>query len=230
MNHRIIPNTKFHIQNTTQRGSFLLELLIVIALLGVILGVGTQAVYVSLQSGKIAGERDVAVGLASESLEAVRGFTEESWQSIYGLTENSPYDTIQSTNKWATTTTITAIALNNSSYTRSFVVQNVCRDTTASSRSITGITDTNGTLTTCITSTGEFDPSTQKVTVTVSWTGADPVTMSEYFVRWKNKACNQTSWANGGSGTTATACPTTSYDTISPSGTINTTGGTLQLQ
>ncbi len=190
------PRSVFRVPCSTKRGAFLLELLIVIALLGIILGVGTQAVYVSLQSGKTAGERDVAVGLASEALEAVRGITEENWQGLYNLTENTQYDTIQSGSKWVTTTTITPIALNNASYTRSFIVQNVCRDT-ASTRSITGITDTNGTTTTCVASTGEFDPSTQKVTITVSWTGADPVTISEYFVRWKNKTCAQTNWIGG---------------------------------
>lgn len=216
------------------RGAFLLEILIVVALLGIILGVGTQAVYVSLQSGKVSGERDVAVGLASESLEGVRAFTEENWQNLYTLTKwTTPYDTVLSGSKWATTTTITPISLNNASYTRSFVVQNVCRDTT-SARSITGITDTNGTLTTCTSSTGEFDPSTQKVTVTVSWTGADPVTISEYFVRWKNKTCNQTDWSTGRQADTVIVdvvnCSTISKYYLEDNDIATSTAGQLQLK
>lgn len=184
-------HSRFNIQNSTQGGAFLLELLIVIALLAVILGVGTQAVYVSLQSGKIAGERDVAVGLASESLEAVRGMTEENWQGIYNLTKGSQYQTVKSGNKWATSTATETIALNNATYTRSFIVENVCRNDTVvnGSRDITGVAA-------CASGSSD-DPSTQKVTVTISWTGADPVTISEYFFRLKNKACAQMDWSGG---------------------------------
>ena len=78
----MIHNSLFIIRHSSQRGSLLLELLIVIALLAVILSVGTQAVYVSLQSGKISGERDVAVGLASEALEQVLSVAEEKCQNI----------------------------------------------------------------------------------------------------------------------------------------------------
>ena len=75
--------TLFQASNSTKKGSLLLELLIVISLLAIILSVGSQAVFVSLQSGKVSGERDVAMGLANEEFEAVRGSTEENWQTIY---------------------------------------------------------------------------------------------------------------------------------------------------
>ncbi len=176
----------FNIQYSVRtRGAFLLELLIVIALLGIILGVGTQAVYVSLQSGKISGERYVAIGLASESLEAVRGFTEENWQNIYALTKGYQYQTVKSGSKWATSTAIETIALNKVTYTRYFIVENVSRDSTVDRK----IESTYSSV--------SDDPSTQKVTVTVSWIGADPVTISEYFVRWKNNTCAQTNWVGG---------------------------------
>jgi type II secretory pathway pseudopilin PulG len=219
-----VPNSKFRIPCSVQKGAFLLEILIVIALLGVILGVGTQAVFVSLQSGKISGERDAAVGLASEALEAVRGITEENWQNIYLLTKGSTqYHPVQSGTKWATSTASETITLNNATYTRYFVVQNVCRDATAGSRLITGITDTTGGATTCTGSTGDFDPSTQKVTVTVSWTNADPVIMSEYFFRWKNKTCTQTAWTSAVPGNTVASCGSGTYDSIDS--TATTTGG-----
>ena len=225
-----IPNSEFKISHFPQkRGALLLELLIAISILAIILSVGTQAVYVSLQSGKISGERDVAMGLASEALEAVRGTSEEKWQNIFDLTKNSQYHPVQIGSKWATSTASEIITLNNASYTRYFIIQNVCRDTTPSTRDITGITDTNGTLTTCGTSGGAFDPSTQKVTVTVSWTNADPIIISDYFLRWRNKICNQTDWS-GGSGSGAKNCPDTTYDSISPAGMIDITGGTLKLQ
>lgn len=203
-----------HTTGAQKKGALLLELLIVISLLAIILSVGTQAVYVSLQSGKISGERDIAVGLASEALEAVRGATEEKWQNIYDLTKASQhYKTVPSGNKWTLATGDETIAINNASYTRYVVIENVSRD--ASTRMID--TGTN------------YDPSTQKVTVTVSWPYADPVVMTDYFIRWRNKVCNQTDWS-GGAGSGVKNCPNTSYDSISPAGTIDTTGGTLKLQ
>lgn len=214
---KLSPNSKFKILNSNlQRGSLLLELLIVIALLAVILSVGTQAVYVSLQSGKISGERDVAVGLASEALEQVRSVADEKWQNIYDLTGkgSTQYHMVQSGNKWATSTGSEVIPLNNASYTRYVIIDNVSRDTSA-----------NRLIETTYSSAHD-DPSTQKVTVTVSWPNADPVVMSEYFLRWKNQACLQTNWSSGvGSGTKT--CPDTTYVS---SLNLGTPGTSLQIQ
>lgn len=200
---------------SSQRGSLLLELLIAIALLAVILGIGSQAVWVSLQSGKVSGERDVAVGLASEALEATRSVAEEKWQNIYDLTGKGSthyYATsTQPTKKWSLAAGDEVIALNNASYTRYVIIENVSRD--AGTRMID--TGTN------------YDPSTQKVTVTVSWPNADSVVISEYFLRWKNRACQQTSWTTSGSSGLKT-CPDTTYDTATNLGTPPFTS--LQIQ
>lgn len=221
----------FNIQHSTQkRGALLLELLIAISVLAIILSVSTQAVFVSMQSGKTSAESDVAIALASEALEASRGIAEEKWQNVYNLTKGSHYHPVSSSgNKWTLSASIEAIQLNTANYTRYITIQNVCRDTIADSRSITGITDTDGTLTTCTTSTGTFDPSTQKVTATVSWQGnGSPVAVSDYFIRWRNKVCSQTGWTTGGSGTTVKTCPDTNYDT--KDAVVDTTGGSLKLQ
>lgn len=201
---------------TRRRGALLLELLIVIGLLAIILGVGAQAVYVSMQSGKISGERDVALGLASEALEVARAVAEEKWQNIFLLTKATEhYKPLLTAGAWGLATGDEAIALNNASYTRYLIVQNVCRETSAT-RNITGVTDTDGSLTTCATSGGAFDPSTQKVSVIVSWTGGDSVTISDYFFRWRNRATNQTSWTGTGD------------ESVSPPNSL-TTGDTLHL-
>ncbi len=206
--------------HSSQKGALLLELLIVTSILAVILSIGAQSVFVSMQSGKVSGESDTAMGLAGEALEQSRSVADEKWQNIYDLTKGSQYHFTQSGTKWATSTGSELIALNTGSFTRYIVVQNICRDTTAGVRNVTGITDTDGTATTCTTSTGAFDPSTQKVTVTVSWQGSgSPVTISDYFIRWRNKVTNQTSWTGTGD------------ESIGPIGTeIDTTGGSIKLQ
>lgn len=210
------------------RGALLLELLIAISVLAIILSVGTQAVFVSMQSGKTSAESDVAVALANEALEASRGIAEEKWQNVFDLTKGSQYHPVSSSgNKWTLSASSEAIQLNTANYTRYVTIQNVCRDTTLGSRNITGVTDTDGTLTTCTTSTGIFDPSTQKVSVTVSWQGnGSPVTMNDYFLRWRNKVCLQASWTGTGSG--VKTCPDTTYTVKDDA--ISITGGTLQIQ
>lgn len=223
------PNSKSYIPYSTQRGFLLLELLVAISILAIILAVGSESVYVSLQSGKTSSESDVAIGLANETLEATRAISDEKWQNLYNLTKGSQYHVVQSSNKWATSSASELISLNTAKYTRYFTVLNVCRDTTPGSRLITGLTDTNGTTTSCTTSTGIFDPSTEKVTVTVTWSGSgSPVIVSDYFLRWKNAVCPQTSWAGGvGSGTKT--CPDTTY-VYKESPIAVTGGGALQIQ
>lgn len=230
---RPIPNSKFNIQYSQKRGALLLELLIAVSILAIILSISSQSVYTSLQSGKISSESDVATGLANETLEATRAISDEKWQNIYNLTKGAQYHVVQSGTKWATSATSEAIALNAANYVRFFTIQNICRDTIVGSRLITGLTDgpipavADGTLTACTTSTGLFDPSTQKITVTVSWQGSgSPIVISDYFLRWKNKVCNQAGWTTQVGGGSAVCTGDTTYDTKDTW--LNTTGG-LQI-
>ena len=204
--------------NLTLKGSMLLELLVVIGILAVILAIGAQSVSVSLRSGKVSGERDIAVGLAGEALEGVRGASEERWQNIYNLTKTSQaYYPVASSSKWSIATGTETITLNTTAYSRSFIVTNVSRDpATRQIESVyVGAND---------------DPSTQLVTVTVSWSGGVPFVTSEYFFRWKNKACNQSSWSTGGSGSATSTCENATYDTKDAA--VDATGvpGSLRLQ
>lgn len=206
---------KFQKKHKQNKGALLLELLVVISLLAIILTVGANGVFLSMRSNKVSGERDVASGLASESIEAVRATTEEDWQNIYGLTKSSGhYYPAQSSGKWILTSGDGTVTLNGIDYTRYVTIDNVSRDATTRN-----VQDTY--------SNTDDDPSTQKVTATVSWTGGVPVVMSEYFFRWKNMICNQTDWSGGvGSGTKN--CPDNTYG--SQDGNLDTSGGQLKLQ
>lgn len=201
------------------RGALLLELLLAISILAIILSVASQSVLVSLNSEKFSGERDVAVALASEALEAVRGVADEKWANMYGLTGKGAthYRTVQSGNKWILEAGDETVALNSASYTRYVIIDNVSRDSSANRLIESTYNATND------------DPSTQKATVTVSWTGGSPIVISEYFFRWRNKVCDQTGWVgNGGSGDAVVSCGTTTYNTIDSA--ISTSTGTLKLQ
>lgn len=197
--------------NKKNKGALLFELLIVISLLAIILSVGANAVFLSMRSNKTSGERDVASAIASESLEAVRAVAEEDWKNLYNLDKgiNYKYYPIDTSGKWelalSTTSSELEVTMNSIVYTRYVIVENVSREN--DTRSIQGSY-----------SSSNNDPSTQKVTVSVSWTGGNPITISEYFFRWKNKTEVQSDWSGGGNGG------------ISPSGTIDTGGGQIKLQ
>lgn len=220
MNHRI-RTTRF--SRNPARGALLFEMLIVLTVLVIILGVGAQAVLVSTQSSKVAGERDASMGLATEALEAARAVAEEKWQNIYALTATTTpatthYRVATTTVGWSITMGDETIVLNNAQYTRYLTIENTCRATV--SREVTG----SGTS--CAGGSA-IDPGTQKVTVIVSKQGGDTVTLNEYFFRWKNKVCAQADWS-GGAGSGAKNCPDTSYGSAESS--ISTAGGVLKLQ
>ncbi|OGY60043.1 MAG: hypothetical protein A3B23_03040 [Candidatus Colwellbacteria bacterium RIFCSPLOWO2_01_FULL_48_10] len=114
--------------------------------------------------------------------------------------------------KWTANTTATTVTVNGVVYTRSLYLQNVCRDD--STGNITVVTDTGGTAEACTGSPSgdSWDPSTLKITTTVSWAGGEPLTTSEYITRWKNSSCTQTAWSTSGV-TDPRACPTVDYST-----------------
>lgn len=206
-----------------QQGQLLLEILIAISAAAIIVVIGGQVIYTGMQSNKISGEKDVAMGLVNETFETVRSAATEKWQNVFDLTKGTTnyYPNI-SAGKWVLTSGQENVTINNITYVRSFTVQNVCRDT-STERNITGITDTSGSTTTCAASGGTYDPSTQRITTAVSWPNADAISSSEYITRWMNKVCVQTSWDTAGSGTYS--CPTTNYE----SKTNITSGASLQL-
>jgi type II secretory pathway pseudopilin PulG len=196
-----------------EEGQLLLEILVVIGVTAVILVLGSQFIFLSLRSNKVSNEKNIALGLVEETFEAVRGAVTERWQNVYELTHASDYYPTTSSGKWVISTAGTEnVVLNNTTFVRSFQVRHVCRDN--STRHITGITDSDGTLQTCGTSGGSADPSTQKVTVTISWPNADALVTSEYLAgRWRNKVCNQTGWSTTGGTSGEVACPSTGWDT-----------------
>ncbi|MEW6617531.1 MAG: hypothetical protein AB1333_03905 [Patescibacteria group bacterium] len=205
-----------------QSGQLLLELLVAVAAAAIIVTLGAQTTYVSIRGNKVAGDKNIALGLAQETLTAVDGVATEKWQNVYDLTKGSAqYYTATSSGKWVIASGTQDYILNNVIYTRSFTIQNVCRST--STRAITGITDTSGGATTCSTNTGSHDPSTQKINITISWPEADPLTESAYITRWRNKVFTQTQWSTMSEG------PATSSASLFYSTTTNVTG-TSSLQ
>lgn len=192
------------------KGQVLLELLLAVTVIALLVGVTAPLVYVSVKSGKDTGDKRVAMGLVQETLTAVRAVASEQWISVFNLSKAvTAYYPTQSLGKWSVATGTEEVITEQAVFERSFIVQNVCRD--SSTKAISAVTASSGADTTCSATSTAHDPSTQKVTVTVRWSNdAQSVSVVDYVTRWPNTYCAQTNWL-----TTSTAgaetCPSTAY-------------------
>ena len=194
----------------TNPGQILLEVLVAVSIAALILILGAQLIYVSLQGSKVSSEKNAAFGLLEETFETVRNSALENWTSFFGLSHGSTnYYPQKSSGKWVVATGTESIVINAINYSRSFIIKNVCRDN--ATREISGITDSDGSTVTCADISGSsFDASTQKITATVSWPGGETLSDSEFITRWRNKTCVQADWTSTGGGTNF--CPATVYE------------------
>lgn len=211
------------LKSMERRGQSLLELLVVIGVIAVVGTVGAQVFYVGARTQKISAERESGLRLIEESFEAARNVADADWQNMVNLTKGTTqYHPEVSAGAWTIASASENVVLNGITYTRFLTIQNVCRD--ASTRDITGATDTSGGATTCTGSGGAYDASTQQVTAAVAWSG-ETLSLIQYVTRWQNRACAQASWDTVGAGP-VTGCTTTLYD----SATGLSTGAALQIQ
>lgn len=211
-----------------QRGQLLLEILVVVGIIALITVVSSQAIYSGLLGNKKSSERSMALSLAQETFEAVRAISSERWQSVYTdlVHGTTAYYPSQSSGKWVVSSGVESVVLDSLTFSRSFTVQNVCRNVTA--RDILAVTTgpPAGQGATC--ASGLEDPSTQKVTVTISWNGGDDsVSWSEYMTRSHNKVCLQTSWSTSGDPGSPVTCPSPTSGATGNYNALNsvTTGG-----
>lgn len=206
----------------------LLEIIVVIAVVAIIVGLGAQTTVVSLRSNKTAGEKSEAVKLVEETFEAIRMITAENWLSLYkppdgtgdpitGKGDNNHYYPSQSVGRWIIQSGNETVTVGSLAYTRYFTIDNVSRDS-------------NKDIELTYNSSND-DPSTQKITVNVAWTNAAAKTASEYVFRWRNKACHKTNWAGGKTYPTdnAETCSSDAGTYYNDDGNIDNSGGSIKL-
>jgi len=201
-----------------QAGQSLLEIIIVIGVVVALGTIGVELMVTSLRGNQTVTNRDIGVETLEEIFEGLSAATTEDFENIANLTKGTTaYHVEQAMGSWTIVGGTEDVVRNGVTYTRSFSVQNICRDTTT--RDITGVTDSSGADTTCTGSGGEHDPSTQRIAAVITWPGGETLESFEYASRWRNQLCTQTAWSQAGSG--PDACPTTDY-----SSTTNVTAGT----
>lgn len=208
---------------TTQRGILLIEILLAIAFMAALVAIGTQVSLVSLSSTTASEEKDVAHRLAREMLEGARLASMSDWHALaYANRAGVQHATTTASSSWAVAPNSETLTVGAHTYIRSFQVASTSRDL-----STRNLEDTY--------SAAHDDPSTLKVTATVSSDRGGSVTLIEYMTRWHNVTCAQTEWNTLIATTTiATAlqdCTPTNYTATEayPAGTVETVGGTILL-
>lgn len=132
----------------TKKGIGLVEIIIVSAVISI--GLLSIISFLIFSRGVTfeAGRKTIAVSLAEEGIEAVRGIRDESWSAV---STSGTYYPVISGNKWTLSGTDPGTIKN--LYTRVVIIENVSRDANDD-----------------ISGSGTFDPDTKKLTARISWT------------------------------------------------------------
>lgn len=166
------------------RGQSLVEILIAVGISATLIGSVVSTYVVSLNSNANARLSAIGTELAQETFDNVKAISEAEWNTIYGVTKGSPYHLSLGAQTFTLDPGSEDISVDDVTYTRSLTVDNTLRGGGGDIVSVGG-TD---------------DPSTQRVTVTVSWlgTGSQRQTkMSGYISRTKNISIRLTNWDAG---------------------------------
>lgn len=166
-----------------QRGQSLVELLVTIGLAAILIPALATA-FVASRNGRPQQEQRLqAVAYLKQAEEAVRVVRDNNWSTF---AVDGTYHPVASNTTWslATGTDTPATGL-----TRQIVIADTYRDTSGN-----------------IATTGTVDPSTKKVTITVSWTTplSSSVVATMYLTRFANASYTETTQAQFNAGVTKT--------------------------
>ena len=202
-----------------RKGQILIEILIGIVILALISIAITQMIIASSKGTKSSGQQSIMDSLAQEALEATEAIATSDWHNIYNLTkETQEYYPKIVAGAWSLTNDLAdkTVTINSVGYQRWIVIENVMRDP-------------GGNI---VANSGTDDPSTQKITVTITASGQQSLIYIRYFSRSRNSTAVQNDWS-GGSGQVTN--PTNGFDSnfntlyYSDDGNIDTTDGKLKL-
>lgn len=151
------------------RGVTTMEIIIAVAVVGLVFFSIYQFAIVSFASVQMSGRQDQAAYLAEEGMEAVRTLRNQSWSgAIAPLSTSTTYYPVLSGGTWTLTTTNPGPI--DGLFNRTITLQQVLRDGSDN-----------------IASSGTLDPHTRKVVVTVSWgekTGNKQVMLETYLTNF----------------------------------------------
>ena len=174
-------------RNNASAGQSLVELIVAVSLGAIfVLGVVT-AISVTLRLSAQNKHFQTTAFLAQELLDNTTVVAEYDWRRIADLappavtyyldTGVTPFAVVSNPPE-------ETIVINDTPYARRFMVEPVSRDSGGNIESVYN--------------SANDDPSSKKVTVTVSWTGTQNVTMTKFITRSRNQVALQSDWSGGG--------------------------------
>jgi len=178
-----MASAKFNIK--INKGQSIIELMIGITIAVILISGATASLAVTLRSSLQNKFLRTASSLAQDLLDKVTVFSEQNWHNIYDL-DKSPnkWRLVLSGGNFSASTGMETLIVDDLTYERYFTVTNVQRD----------VGDN------IVMSGGSDDPSTQLVTVTVTWLAGGQtasLTRQKYITRIKNLSWRSISPGNG---------------------------------
>ena len=220
---------KYNFKNIS--GQSLAEILIALGVGAILIGAATGAIVLSLRSSLDIRTTQVATSLNQGYLDNMKALAESDWQKIYNPPaakgSNSQFYLAASSSANLILSGTTSTVVEGRSFTRYFSIENVNRDSCG-----VGSVTTNATTSCAMQSGASYvadDPSTQKITATVSWEGGRSVTETQYVSRTRNKVFVQTDWS-GGSGQEGPITEANNKFATSTSINHSTTTGSIVIQ
>jgi len=180
-------------------GQSLIEIIIAMAIGVLMIGAALTTIIPTLRSNQETKNIQTATSLVQEYLDNLQNLAESKWSNIYSPpTAKGPNSTfyLQPTGiTYMIISGTTSTVIDGLIFTQYFSIENVNRNLCAGS----DITTTS--ITTCLSGPGSVgvadDPSTQKITATVSWPDNHSISRSRYLTRNRNKVFVQTDWSGG---------------------------------
>ncbi|MDP1688800.1 MAG: prepilin-type N-terminal cleavage/methylation domain-containing protein [bacterium] len=222
------PNSKFQIPNSRE-GQSLIEILVGIAIMSIFLTGAAIMMINIIKIGKTNRSAQTAQDLASELLDNVKAINSSNWQNLYSLSpkgSSTPYYATTTLNGLQVTTGQELLTIDNMVFTRYFYIENVCRDSSGGTDGtgvVVGVSDT------LVCSPAFEDPSSQRVTVRVTWLDSDGKTLTEFITRFANAVTSQASWQGGPVGDSVSLVATTTFASSSNIDFSSSTGA-IQIQ
>ncbi|MBN2197712.1 hypothetical protein JW698_00730 [Candidatus Wolfebacteria bacterium] len=182
-----------------ESGQYLIEVIIGVTIGAILIGAGITAIVPILKNNLETKNVQIASPLIQEYLEIIKNIAESSWFNIYNPPAekgiSSQFYLVSTSTAYQIFSGTTSTIIEGLSFNRSFSIENVNRELCGA-----GNVTTNS-ITSCDNGPGGLgvadDPSTQKITVTVSWDGGGLISRSQYFTRNRNKTFIQTNWTGG---------------------------------
>lgn len=176
-------------------GQSLVEIIVGLAISAILITAAATAIALTLKESFEIKTSQVAASLSQEYLDNVQTMAESDWVYVYDRGNGYPYSLTASGTTYAATNGATTTVVAGRTFTRSFVLNKVKRDSC-------GVGDiTESVLIACNMEVGSNyvadDPSTLKVAVAVNWEGGRTISQSQYLTRHSNFVFHQSDWSGG---------------------------------